>query len=88
MFVLRISAVSGQAQDVPCEGKVIAAGPGRTHPLTGTLIPMCVSEGDTVLFSKYSGRKVRVCRSCRGYLRAFYGTSVITPCIPKRTIQW
>ena len=49
----------GQAQDVPCEGSVVAAGPGRTHPLTGTLIPMCVSEGDTVLFSRFSGRKVR-----------------------------
>ncbi|CAN0468921.1 unnamed protein product, partial [Ascophyllum nodosum] len=48
-----------EAQDVPCEGSVVAAGPGRTHPLTGTLIPMCVSEGDTVLFSRFSGRKVR-----------------------------
>ncbi len=48
-----------QAQDVPCEGQVVAHGPGRTHPLTGTLIPMCVAEGDTVLFSRWSGRKVR-----------------------------
>eukprot|EP00904_Undaria_pinnatifida_P008984 jgi/Undpi1/5215/HiC_scaffold_2.g00497.m1 len=50
-----------EAQDVPCEGLVVAAGPGRTHPLTGTLIPMCVSEGDTVLFSRWSGRKVKYC---------------------------
>ncbi|CAM9708981.1 unnamed protein product [Hapterophycus canaliculatus] len=47
-----------EAQDVPCEGLVVAHGPGRTHPYTGTLIPMCVSEGDTVLFSRWSGRKV------------------------------
>ncbi|CAM9965090.1 unnamed protein product [Ectocarpus sp. 4 AP-2014] len=50
-----------EAQDVPCEGLVVAHGPGRTHPLTGTLIPMCVSEGDTVLFSRWSGRKVKYC---------------------------
>lgn len=58
-ILIRYVDVSRQAQDVPCEGLVVAAGPGRTHPLTGTLIPMCVSEGDTVLFSRWSGRKVR-----------------------------
>lgn len=43
---------------MPCEGLVVAHGPGRVHPLTGTLIPMCVADGDTVLFSRWSGRKV------------------------------
>ncbi|CAM9962396.1 unnamed protein product [Pylaiella littoralis] len=50
-----------EAQDVPCEGLVVSHGPGRTHPLTGTLIPMCVEDGDTVLFSRWSGRKVKYC---------------------------
>lgn len=48
-----------EAQDIPCEGLVVAAGPGRIHPLTGNLIPMCVEAGDTILFSRWSGRKIK-----------------------------
>lgn len=61
---------------MPCEGLVVAAGPGRTHPLTGTLIPMCVSEGDTVLFSRWSGRKVS----------ARYGTVMVFVVVRYRTV--
>lgn len=68
---------SVQAQDAPCEGMVVAAGPGRTHPLTGTLIPMCVSEGDTVLFSRWSGRKVRTRYGTVRYGTVFYDGTVL-----------
>ncbi|CAM9897915.1 unnamed protein product [Chrysoparadoxa australica] len=46
-----------QSQERPTEGQVIGAGPGRIHPHTGQLIPMCVSEGDKVMYGKWSGRK-------------------------------
>ena len=48
-----------QSQEKPAEGDVIAAGPGRTHPHTAELIPMCVAPGDRVMYSKWSGRKVK-----------------------------
>jgi chaperonin GroES len=48
-----------QSQEKPTEGEVITAGPGRTHPHTAQLIPMCVAAGDRVMFSKWSGRKVQ-----------------------------
>ncbi|CAM9756898.1 unnamed protein product, partial [Discosporangium mesarthrocarpum] len=43
----------------PTEAVVVAAGEGRTHPMSGVLVPMCVEVGDTVLFSKYAGRKLK-----------------------------
>jgi chaperonin GroES len=48
-----------QSQDKPTEALVVAAGPGRYHPHTGTLIPMCVAPGDRVMYSKYAGKKVK-----------------------------
>jgi chaperonin GroES len=48
-----------QSPDKPQAGTVVAAGPGRHHPHTGTLIPMCVSEGDRVIFSKWSGTRMK-----------------------------
>ena len=36
-------------------GKVIAVGPGKYSEMTGVIIPMCVSEGDTVLFTGLAG---------------------------------
>ncbi|CAN0251264.1 unnamed protein product, partial [Phaeothamnion confervicola] len=48
-----------QTKERPTEGRVVAAGPGRYHPHTGELIPMCVAPGDRVMFSRFSGRKVK-----------------------------
>src|SRR6195952_5342361 len=42
------------AKEKPQEGKVLAVGPGRVND-TGTRIPMDVSVGDVVIYSKYGG---------------------------------
>ena len=42
------------AKEKPQQGKVIAAGPGRTND-DGNLIDMSVSVGDSVIYSKYAG---------------------------------
>ena len=34
-----------QAKEKPTEGQVVAAGPGRLHPETAVLMPMCVKTG-------------------------------------------
>ncbi len=47
------------AKEAPAEGKVIAAGPGKVDD-NGKTIPMGVSEGDRILFSKYSGSEVKM----------------------------
>lgn len=36
-----------QAKEKPTEGSVIAAGPGRLHPETAVLMPMCVKPGES-----------------------------------------
>jgi chaperonin GroES len=46
------------AKEKPQKAKVIAVGPGRYDD--GQLVPMGVSEGDTVIFSKYGGTEVKV----------------------------
>jgi len=45
------------AKEKPQEGLVIAVGPGRFED--GSRVPMDVSEGDTVIFSKYGGTEVK-----------------------------
>jgi chaperonin GroES len=47
------------ATEKPMRGEVIAAGPGKAND-QGTVTPMSVKEGDTVLFGKYSGTEVKV----------------------------
>lgn len=49
--------LSGQAQEKPTQGKVLAAGKGKK--VEGVYIPMDVAEGDTVIFSKYAGTPVK-----------------------------
>lgn len=44
-------------KEQPAQGKVIAVGEGRFE--NGTKIPMTVSVGDTVVFSKYSYDEVK-----------------------------
>ncbi len=46
------------AKEKPQKAKVIAVGPGRYE--NGTQIPVGVSEGDTVIFSKYGGTEIKV----------------------------
>ena len=46
------------AKEKPQEGTVLAVGPGRIDD-KGNRIPVDVSEGDVVLYSKYGGTEVR-----------------------------
>lgn len=43
----------------PLKGKVIAVGTGKIAE-DGTIIPLVIKEGDSVLFSKHSGQTVKV----------------------------
>lgn len=45
------------AKEKPQEAKVIAVGPGRVDD-KGNRLPVDVTEGDTVIFSKYGGTEV------------------------------
>jgi chaperonin GroES len=47
------------AKEKPQEGTVLAVGPGKRSD-TGDLIPMEVSEGDRVVYSKYGGTEIKV----------------------------
>lgn len=47
------------AKEKPQEGKVIAVGKGKTSD-EGTVLPMHVKPGDTILFGKYSGTEIKV----------------------------
>jgi chaperonin GroES len=46
------------AKEKPQEGTVVAVGPGRVDD-NGKRVPVDVSEGDTVLYSKYGGTEVK-----------------------------
>ena len=47
------------AKEKPQEGTVLAVGPGKRSE-TGDLIPVDISEGDRVMYSKYGGTEVKV----------------------------
>jgi chaperonin GroES len=47
------------AKEKPQKGKVVSVGPGDRDE-DGKRIPMDVSEGDVVLFAKYSGTEIKV----------------------------
>jgi chaperonin GroES len=47
------------AKEKPAEGKVVAAGPGKTTD-EGKVIKLDVKVGDHVLFAKYGGTEVKV----------------------------
>lgn len=47
------------AKEKPQQGKVIAAGKGKVKD-DGTVTPMDVKKGDTVLFGKYSGSEIKL----------------------------
>jgi chaperonin GroES len=47
------------AKERPQEGEVIAVGPGRTLD-NGEKSKLGVSEGDTVIYSKYGGTEIKI----------------------------
>ena len=47
------------AKEKPQQGKVIAAGNGKTND-EGKRIPLDVTAGDTILFGKYSGQEIKL----------------------------
>ena len=47
------------AKEKPCEGEVIAVGPGGRDD-AGKLIPIDLKKGDRVLFGKWSGTEVKI----------------------------
>jgi chaperonin GroES len=48
------------AKEKPQQGEVLAVGPGRRSDQTGDLIPVDVSVGDVVVYSKYGGTEITV----------------------------
>ncbi len=48
------------AKEKPQQGQVLAVGPGRRADNTGELIPLDVSVGETVVYSKYGGTEITV----------------------------
>ena len=46
------------AKEKPQMGEVLAVGPGRTSDQTGTVIPLNIAVGDTVVYSKYVGTEI------------------------------
>jgi chaperonin GroES len=48
------------AKEKPQKGKVLAVGDGKVSEDTGKRIPLDVSEGDEVLYSKYGGTEIKV----------------------------
>ncbi len=47
------------AKEKPLEGRVRAAGPGKSND-KGEVTPLAVSEGDRILFGKYSGTEIKI----------------------------
>ena len=47
------------AKEKPQRGRVLAVGPGSRND-KGELVPMDVSEGDEIIFSKYGGTEIKV----------------------------
>jgi chaperonin GroES len=48
------------AKEKPQQGKVLAAGPGRRSEQSGESIPLGISVGDTVVYSKYGGTEITI----------------------------
>ena len=47
------------AKEKPQRGRVLAVGPGSRND-KGELVPMDVTEGDEVVFSKYGGTEIKL----------------------------
>jgi chaperonin GroES len=51
--------IPDNAQEKPSRGLVVAAGTGRLLD-NGTIVPLVVKAGDTVLYGKYAGTGVKL----------------------------
>lgn len=51
--------IPDNAKEKPCRGIIIAVGTGKLSK-DGTVRPLAVKVGDTVLFGKYSGTEVKI----------------------------
>ena len=51
--------IPDSAKEKPKEGKVIAAGKGKSND-EGKIFPMDVKAGDSVLFGKYAGTEIKI----------------------------
>ena len=51
--------IPGNVQEKPAEGTVVAVGGGMVA-MDGTLVPLVVKVGDSVMFQKGAGTEVRV----------------------------
>jgi chaperonin GroES len=47
------------AQEKPIQGRVLAVGTGKVTE-EGQIVPLVIKEGDTVMYSKFSGQTVKV----------------------------
>ncbi|HEV2766920.1 MAG TPA: co-chaperone GroES [Acidimicrobiales bacterium] len=48
------------AKEKPHQGEALAVGPGRRSEVTGEVIPLGISTGDTVVYSKYGGTEITI----------------------------
>ena len=48
------------AKEKPQQGEVLAVGPGRRAENTGDIVPLDVTVGDTVVYSKYGGTEITI----------------------------
>ncbi len=48
------------AKEKPQRGRVLAVGPGSRNDETGEYVPMDLSEGDEIIFSKYGGTEIKL----------------------------
>ncbi len=48
------------AKEKPQQGEVLAVGPGRRADNTGEVIPLDISVGDVVVYSKYGGTEITI----------------------------
>eukprot|EP00636_Phaeomonas_parva_P006632 CAMPEP_0118888056 /NCGR_PEP_ID=MMETSP1163-20130328/25528_1 /TAXON_ID=124430 /ORGANISM="Phaeomonas parva, Strain CCMP2877" /LENGTH=244 /DNA_ID=CAMNT_0006826619 /DNA_START=451 /DNA_END=1185 /DNA_ORIENTATION=+ len=50
----------GTAREKPRDGEVVAAGPGKRDPETGTLLETEVKPGDKIVYGEYDGTRIVV----------------------------
>ncbi len=54
-----VLVIPDTAKEKPQEGKVLAVGPGRFDDEGENRIPLDITVGDTVIYSKYGGTEVK-----------------------------
>ncbi len=51
--------IPDSAKEKPQQGKVVSVGKGKFRE-DGTIIPLDLKKGDTILFGKYSGSEIKI----------------------------